>query len=304
MVSMREDEIIGHERIIDVLERAIANRHITNAYLFVGPAHVGKRTVAEWFAARLLGVVPTELKAHPDYFFVERGVNEKTGRAQQEIPVEQIRTLREALSRHAFHGGKKVAIIRNAHTLSIGAVNALLKTLEEPYGDTVIILTALHKRMLPQTIISRSVTLQFCFVPQRVIIERLRSYQVSEQDAHVWASIAAGRPGVAHSLLHDVEYRTTLLKDTQAIATLLAGELHERLHIIEKRVSKEDTIAAREDADQFVSRCLEYLHRTFHGQACAPTQYREAADALLEARMLLKGNVQTRLALEYAALHC
>ena len=65
-------------------------------------------------------------------------VNDKTGKEKESIGVDPVEIFRGRLERSAFYGGKKIALVENAGSLSVAAQNALLKTLEEPKGDTII----------------------------------------------------------------------------------------------------------------------------------------------------------------------
>ena len=134
--------IIGHERATSYLEKILANKKMAHAYLFEGISGLGKRTVAEIFAAGILGGDADKLRLHPDFIFLELGINEKTGKVKKNIGIEEVREVIRRLSFTPMQSSFKVAIIDNAETLSIEAANALLKTLEEPSGRACIILIA------------------------------------------------------------------------------------------------------------------------------------------------------------------
>src|SRR3989338_5352991 len=97
--------VIGHAKILDFFDKVIANGNLSHAYCFVGPAQVGKCTVAKYLAAKLLKVAPEKLSTQPDFTLVKQELNEKTGKTKQNIDIDQIRDLCAALSRYSFLGG-------------------------------------------------------------------------------------------------------------------------------------------------------------------------------------------------------
>lgn len=189
--------IIGHERIISYLERVLSTQRAAHAYLFEGAAHLGKRTVAEIFASVLLGAEMGHLRLHPDFIFLELGINEKTGKTRKNIGIEEVRGAIRRLALSPMAAASKVAIINGAETLSLEAANALLKTLEEPSGRTFIILVAEDPEALPKTIISRTQVIRFSPVHHEKIESRLISRGIREKEAHNLAKASFGAPGLA-----------------------------------------------------------------------------------------------------------
>src|SRR3989338_393110 len=110
----------------------LAGETLPHALLFVGPKGAGKTSVAHQLGKALLGSL-----THPDFLTLERLVDEKTGKRKSQISVEQIRELNARLGLSSLGGGWKVVFIEEATALSMGAVNALLKTLEEPKGKVL-----------------------------------------------------------------------------------------------------------------------------------------------------------------------
>lgn len=191
--------IIGHDRILEVL--ASEGGHPTHAYLFVGPTGVGKATVARAFAALLLaGDRPPEEAAgriernnHPDLTVVV-----PQGRTM--LGVEQARATVAAAMRTPVEADRKVFLFEEAGSLSESAANALLKTIEEPTASTVFILVVESEDDLPDTIASRSRTVHFGRVPDRVIQQALADRGVDPERAEEASRIASGRPGLAIAL--------------------------------------------------------------------------------------------------------
>ncbi|MCO3581316.1 DNA polymerase III subunit delta' [Pseudomonas aeruginosa] len=143
-----------------------------HAYLLYGPAGIGKRALAEHWAAQLLCQRPAaagacgECKAcqllaagtHPDCFVLE------PEEAEKPIRVDQVRDLVGFVVQTAQLGGRKVVLLEPAEAMNVNAANALLKSLEEPSGDTVLLLISHQPSRLLPTIKSRCVQ-QACPLP-------------------------------------------------------------------------------------------------------------------------------------------
>ncbi len=158
----------GQDAAVASLRRDLASDRVANAYIFHGPEGVGKSTAALIFAKALqcggeappCGECPACLKidrgVHPDVIHVSPPEGRKS------IGVEHIR---EAVIGRAVQrpqeGNRQIFVIDEAHAVTIGAFNALLKTLEEPSYDTVIILITQNLHALPPTVVSRCRRLLF-----------------------------------------------------------------------------------------------------------------------------------------------
>ena len=136
---------------------------LPHAVLLIGPKGLGKRAAAAWIAAQQLQAdahqvlphYPFERPAHADLHWIEPPED------KQAIGIDQIRELVADLSLTSFHGGGKVAVIDPANAMTISAANSLLKTLEEPPGDTTLILIADRTGRLPATLFSRCQRIDF-----------------------------------------------------------------------------------------------------------------------------------------------
>jgi len=205
---------------VATLERALSSDRVHHAYLFDGPAGVGKELAAlglaqalvcekrEAGSSRACGECSACTRArlregearpvHPDVVILERGLYEpaQIGRRTpetQDLSIDQVRTL--VLARAAFppHEGRaKVFIIRRADELSVSAANALLKTLEEPGRLThFILLSSLSDSLLP-TILSRTQRVRFASLPDAVVIDLLVAGGTSQEDAERIAPLSGG----------------------------------------------------------------------------------------------------------------
>lgn len=196
MIGLFED-IIGHRSVLEFL-RAELERP-AHAYLFVGPASIGKGTVAAEFAAGLVAAGNAdELRkarhgAHPDLIVIE-----PEGRTS--ITVDQARTTVSQASLAPMVGARKVFLVPEASSMNDEAANALLKTLEEPTQSSVFVLAAESEDDLPITIASRSRTVVFGRVSDEQIISGLERRGVDRDQAERATRISGGRPGLALAL--------------------------------------------------------------------------------------------------------
>ena len=166
------DGIIGHELITSWFDRLCSVGSLAHAYLFVGPEHVGRTTVALKIIRSLLSDTAGTIETNPDIQIIECLVNEKTGKTRSLISVEQIRALRIRMSSSAFGDSWRIVWIEEADRLSISASNALLKILEEPGTRTLFLLRAPHTESVVATIASRCQVIRFASVSRKVIETR------------------------------------------------------------------------------------------------------------------------------------
>ena len=166
------DQIKGQDPAIAIVRNAITRDRLAHAYLFTGPAGVGKRCTAVGLAKALLcqyapqigcGSCPACLSViagtHPDYSF------STTPPDKQSLGIDQVREVQRFLTLRAARGGKKVAILDDAHVLTAQAQSALLKVLEEPPGDAVLMLLAMSAATLSTPLLSRCQQVRFALLP-------------------------------------------------------------------------------------------------------------------------------------------
>ena len=173
-----------------------------HAYLFHGPAGVGKREAARAFAGELLG---DERRAaagsHPDLFSLEA--------LGDMIRIDEIRALHRDLHMRPFEAERRVYVIADAHLLNEDAADALLKDLEEPPPYAVIVLVADELGPIAPTIRSRCQLVPFRRLPGPVIRKFLseRAPELSENEARSLARVSGGRLDRVERLL-DPEARS------------------------------------------------------------------------------------------------
>jgi DNA polymerase-3 subunit delta' len=192
---------------LETLRAALANGRLHHAYLMLGPEGVGKRTIALSLAKAIhcdeiendfCGNCPNcsriQRGNHPDVRTIEPGAGKK------EIGIQQIREIEKELNFRAF-SGKKIAIIDPAILMNSAAQNALLKTLEEPPRDALLILIASNTGGLLPTLRSRCLRLSFGPLPRGLIADFLLAKGTMTRDeAQFVAALSMGSMGTALAL--------------------------------------------------------------------------------------------------------
>ena len=159
-----------------------------HAYLFHGPAGVGKRRAALGFAGALLGDPGrVERRAHPDLYVLEP--------LGDQIRIDAIRELRHDLHMRPFEADRRVYLIFGAHSLNDEAADALLKDLEEPPSYAVAVLIADDLGPLLETILSRCQLVPFRRLAESTVREEIasRAPGLSEEETRALARVAGGR---------------------------------------------------------------------------------------------------------------
>ena len=180
------EDVKGQEHIVTTLKNQIRADRIGHAYLFCGTRGTGKTTVAKIFAKAVncehpvdgspCGECPTcrAIAAGNSMNVIEIDAASNNG-------VDNIRQIREEVEYRPTEGKYKVYIIDEVHMLSIGAFNALLKTLEEPPAYVIFILATTEAHKIPITILSRCQRYDFRRISIDTITARLRELMDAEQ---------------------------------------------------------------------------------------------------------------------------
>lgn len=229
--SPRARVLPWHGGVLAQLRSAWTSKRFPHALLIAGPDGVGKRELAAWLSCAVLcersqdaldccaECASCKLIAagsHPDLLWVSPEED------KQQVSVDQIRATCERLSKTSYRQGYKIAVVHPAHQMTVNAANSLLKTLEEPSSQTLLILLTSQPSGLPPTVRSRC---------QQVAIRRPTS-----EESLVWlraeapdASNAALLEFAGGAPLRAVEYADgrfeTLDREMQGLlAELLAGK--------------------------------------------------------------------------------
>ena len=146
-------EIMGQPEAVARLRRMLEQDRLPHALLFAGPSGIGKRIVAEVFAAQLLQTDTAGLEAHPDYFSVTPD--------GAQIKIGQIREMQRVAGLAPVRGHYRICVLEPADCMEPPAANSLLKILEEPPAGLIFILITAFPHSLLSTLRSRSAMIRF-----------------------------------------------------------------------------------------------------------------------------------------------
>lgn len=176
---MTFDDVVGQDSIVTTLRNSIINKTFSHAYMFFGPRGTGKTTISKIFARSInceepingcsCGNCPKCLHS-----FEKECVDIIEIDAASNNGVDEIRELKNKISLVPAELNYKVYIIDEVHMLSIGAFNALLKTLEEPPEHAIFILATTDPQKVPETIISRCQCFSFKRISDNAIVDRMK----------------------------------------------------------------------------------------------------------------------------------
>jgi len=206
--------ILGHEKQIKFLREILGSGKIPHAFLFCGREKLGKKKIALEFSSWILNSSP---KNHPDFFYLEPIKNQ--------ISIEQIRELIWKISLKPFRAKYKVAIVDSAHRMTLEAQNCFLKTLEEPKGNSVIILISESENLLLPTIVSRCQKIKFFPVDREKIENFLKEKGVDKGKIERILKFAQGRPGVAIELLENEKKLERFERIQKDLLKIESGEI-------------------------------------------------------------------------------
>lgn len=227
---MDYSQIIGHEKIIESLNKSIEDGNINHSYLFEGDEGLGKKMMAISFAKTLLckeqkkepcnicsSCVKFDRGNHPDFKTIkpEKGVIKKG----------DVEALIKSVATAPFESKKKVFIIDDCHNMNREAMNSLLKTLEEPPEYIIIILITSNANNLLPTILSRLINIKFYPIKTKKIVKFLMAnYNKMENEAEFIANFTKGSIGKAIMLSSSEEFFQKRNEIINLIDNLLLGD--------------------------------------------------------------------------------
>lgn len=219
------EEILGHQAAIARIRRMLAMDRLPHALLFAGPSGIGKRIVAEVFAAQVLKTEPALLEAHPDFFSVTCDGTQ--------IRIGQIREIQRLVGFVPVKGQHRICILEPADCMEPPAANSLLKILEEPPAGLVFILITAFPHSLLSTLRSRAAMVRFTQPARGVLpgeengteaadrnqaIEFLRNVERTDLE-WLWPTLA-GIEGLENSRILDIiKQWICVLRDVGVILT-------------------------------------------------------------------------------------
>lgn len=199
-------------RIWDYLENSQKAGKLSHAYLFCGQEGTGKFELAiQW--AKSVGKIELEEEKiiqgqHPDVFIIQPQVEVQKGKTKvKDISIEQVKNVVSELSLFAYQSAYKFLIINQANRMTLTAANSLLKIIEEPPQDTIIILITYNEDAILPTIRSRCQRIRFGLLSQTAIKEILQQEfpTVETETIEKAAELARGRIKIAEQYVENAE---------------------------------------------------------------------------------------------------
>ena len=237
------DSILGQKVPISILRRMLKTDQIPHAFIFTGPKGIGKQTTASAFAkamncmekednfcGRCLSCQKIDRLTHPDFFCLEPDKNV--------IKIEKIRALQQDIAFKPLEAIKRVIIIDQADKLNRSSANCLLKTLEEPPENTILILIVQSTTDMLPTVLSRCQKICFNPLSNDNILQLLCKKSIPENKAALAAQHANGSISRAVFLLES-DFFLKRNKISETLSCLLPDDF-ERIIRLSELLSKKN----------------------------------------------------------------
>lgn len=311
-------DILGHERIVEVLRRSLRNNKTAHSYLFEGVPGCGRRKTALALIQALFcqilpddacGTCPSCRKIaggnHPDIHLLAPLPDKR------DISVDQLRELQRDLSLRPYEAPRKACILEPAERMNISSANSLLKTLEEPPGDALLILITENAGMLLPTIRSRCQLIRFAPLPPEHLLTLLEQRGMPPETATLLAPMAGGSLQRALELDNEtlVTRREAVLKrlaqlDINHIGSVfdaaeeLSGNRDATLELLDMLLSFfRDAVHLGAGSSQIVNRTVRPAIESIAARRSFPRNL-ELLETIHETRRAVQRNANPKLALD------
>jgi len=301
-------DIIGHDKALMALEGDMGHGNVAHAYLFAGPDHVGKYSVAKRFAHLLQCENGFCGECHVCQE-IEKGYHADTVEMAdngESVKIEQIRGVLDRLNM-TRQGAYKVFLLDNIERMTLESANALLKTLEDPPDGVIFLLTTSRLKEIIPTILSRVRLLKMSRLTDNAMTQLLeKHFPLAEKEiTDTVSSLALGRPGKALALLNDPQLYDQYRKMYGDIEMFLRqpDRVNQFLYIEELSASAKEEKSQRLiqeflDIFQFVLRKELLLASRGERGIFPPEKLLRLLEQVRKTQELLKRNVNARLLLE------
>jgi len=244
--------VVGHDWAVRQMQLALAHDEVPHALLFTGPESVGKLTLAQTVAAALLCKGAKDQRPcgtclscrklnsgnHPDFLLVA-----PEGKGKR-LKIDQIRALERFLSLTPNESPHKIALVTHFERATIGAANALLKTLEEPPAYANLMLLAEDAELLLPTIVSRSQQVNLRPLARQVVGQALQTrWHVAPELAERLARISGGRLGWAVRAVTEPEYHERMEAAVTGLLDILKQDLPTRFSTAQELARNSEHLA-------------------------------------------------------------
>ncbi|HEU5349020.1 MAG TPA: DNA polymerase III subunit delta' [Ktedonobacterales bacterium] len=320
--------VYGHQQAQARLERTVLGDAVSHAWLLTGPSGIGKTTLAMEFA-RLLQCTGRDSASgepcgecascrkishhnHPDVTLIEPKKGKRT------LGIEQVRDMIRTTSLAPTEGRWRIFVIPEIERMLLPAMNSLLKTLEEPAPQVVLLLTSSEPETLLPTVLSRcQIVPMLPLAPDEVTQALIEQWLMPESEARALAMLANGRLGWAIRAAEKPELREQRIHELEEIADLAAAPRDERLRRVgsfgkdvesAQRVLElwtlwwRDVVLAASGASHLATTGDLRTKAERLGSRLGLERARHFLRALLDAQLALEANANPRLTLEVLAL--
>jgi len=316
------NQIIGHNKNIELLQNILRANKVSNAYLFAGPPNIGKEFVAVNFA-KALNCLEGSVRHFPYADACDRCIScrkiDDSNHPDVRIirpegawmKIDQIRQLQRQISRRPMEGRYKVYILTDVERMNLPAANSFLKTLEEPPGASVLILLTSNYSALLLTIRSRCQLVRFFPIPPTVLQNQLiEKLKLTETKAKQITLLSSGKVGKALELAKEENINTettipNILKRPQLIEIFkITEDLNNQPESLDILLTWfRDILLVKQGCNaEMLTYPDKFNELAQLASGYSRIQIQDAIKTIMETKNLLQRNINSTLALEVMVL--